>query len=405
MDKEHLVCIILAAILDRFKEMYFHLKSLYSSQDWERTKVMPACVRFIDGVRNCKPFFEAFKNKPKAMAVLELALQRQTSGSAQIFNQVMSETGHRQKRVTKFRSNNKYPELWVMSDMHTQYLLRFLLEGGTFGVFEIHVDATTGRPDMAAGFAPFQCSGVLTMLLTSTFLDKGFVPESIAGAPNAGREARNAYNANQGEKQWVSERTVPNLLRNNVLVRKMNRSTLTLTFAPEKHNVAGVFAPESHPARNVDNRIILDNSRDLRVVEFGEAQLLIGRPSMLQTLKKGTVVLADTAASRFGAIAWMIATVYVFQHAVRNESYVLLKVHPMSLMNGPELVQAADLHRGSTRRARVRSAGPNAGAFSVPCLSRLLQPLRGVSRKNSSRRRLSTALGAQPHLHAKLDVQ
>ena len=31
----------------------------------------------------------------------------------------------------------------------------------------------------------------------------------------------------------------------------------------------------------------------------------------------------------------MIDTVYVFQHAVRNESYALLKVHPMSLMNGP----------------------------------------------------------------------
>ena len=124
---------------------------------------------------------------------------------------------------------------------------------------------------MAAGFAAFQCSGVLSMLLTSTFLDRGFVPESIAGTPNAGGEARNVYNANQGEKQWVSERTVPNFLRNNGLVRKLNRSTLTLTFAPEKHNVDGVFAPESHPTRNMDSQIIFDKSIDLRVVEFGEA--------------------------------------------------------------------------------------------------------------------------------------
>ena len=50
---------------------------------------------------------------------------------------------------------------------------------------------------------------------------------------------------------------------------------------------------------------------------------------MLQTLKKGIVVLARTAVSVYGAIAWMIDCVYTFQSLVRGESYVLLKAFPM----------------------------------------------------------------------------
>ena len=95
--------------------------------------------------------------------------------------------------------------------------------------------------------------------------------------------------------------------------RKTDRHTQGLSFAPAPASITAVFAPETHPCQGVEKPILLNNSRELRVVQFSVAQIILGRPSVLKTLKNRTVVLANTVASVYGAVVWQIDFVYVFQ--------------------------------------------------------------------------------------------
>lgn len=167
---------VLCTLLGRFCDAYELSKSWHSSQTWEEEHVTPACFLFMDAIRHCAPFWEAFRNKPKAAAIAELALQRQRSGSAVPFSQIMRETGHKaQRQDVRLRSDRKNPTLWVLASLHTRYLLRVLLEGGNFQVFsdDCYKPDNELRP-LAAG------SAQLSRLLRGAFMRTGLVSRTIA---------------------------------------------------------------------------------------------------------------------------------------------------------------------------------------------------------------------------------
>ena len=315
LSKAGLVQKMLVTLLDWFQEAYFLLGSRSSSEAWEDRQVMPGCQKFIQGVRNFQPFLEALKNKPKALAVVELAMQRQGAGSAQAFSQVMRETGHRSQRNSKFRSNMKYPELWVMASVHTRMLMRFLVEGGTFGVFHVEVDAGTGRPT-GAGFAPYRCSGQLTALLTGVFVDKGSIPEGIAAGPRA--DGRAGADAN-----WIEERRVPRAVRGRVRMKKMLRKTQLASWRPACWAGTRVIVGNGHPAAHLSAERLSQNTSALRVVAFEELHVKLGAVELARTVVQGSVVQV------VGGSMWLVKHVYCYRMQQGNETFSLLEAVPM----------------------------------------------------------------------------
>jgi hypothetical protein len=132
--------LILITLLQRFRDAYLLSQAARSSVDFEDEIVYKACGMFVQSLHNCTPFATAFKNKPKALAIMEIASQRQSTGSSLLFSQVTRETAHRSQRDAKNRSNFKSPEMWVMMAVHRRYSMRIMLEGGTLNVYDIPID-------------------------------------------------------------------------------------------------------------------------------------------------------------------------------------------------------------------------------------------------------------------------
>ncbi len=66
-------------------------QSVQSTVDFEDRTVFAACCMFVDALHNCAPFAATFRNKPKALAIMEIAMQRETTGSAVLVGQVTRE--------------------------------------------------------------------------------------------------------------------------------------------------------------------------------------------------------------------------------------------------------------------------------------------------------------------------
>lgn len=71
---EHKAQTALCSVLRRFSDAFALSKSWHSSEGWEERFVTPACMAFVEAIKHAAPFWEAFKNKPKVVAVLELAI-------------------------------------------------------------------------------------------------------------------------------------------------------------------------------------------------------------------------------------------------------------------------------------------------------------------------------------------
>ena len=102
------------------------------SSHQEDDKMKQSCFAFIDALHH-SPLGDEFKNRPKILAVAELALQRLVNGPSQLYNQSLVETSHKVSRNTN--SNMKFPEIWVIASNWTTMLNRAIIENATFGVY------------------------------------------------------------------------------------------------------------------------------------------------------------------------------------------------------------------------------------------------------------------------------
>ena len=107
--------------------------SYESSEVLEEDIVLPACTKVLDCLRH-PPAKSAFVNKPKTLAIVELACQRIEGGSSQAFNQEGVEIGHKFSR--KARNNMQYPAAWVVAALWERMFLRALVEGARMRVYE-----------------------------------------------------------------------------------------------------------------------------------------------------------------------------------------------------------------------------------------------------------------------------
>jgi hypothetical protein len=182
-----------------FHKAYGGSNSLYSNSDWE-LNVASACDGFLD-IIDRSPLAPSFGNKPKTMAVVELAQQRAQFGPAGSFSMDRVEATHPYSRRT--HTNHASPDAFVVARAWELMFLRHLVEFGRFGVFDIQLDPATMRPcELPAARVPgFAISPALSALLRRVF-HKG-LPHYIASFQQQ---------ASEPEAHWVSKRKIPRVL-------------------------------------------------------------------------------------------------------------------------------------------------------------------------------------------------
>jgi hypothetical protein len=272
--------LILTSILQRFRDAYMLTQSVQSSIDFEDKTVFTACGMFVDALHNCRPFAIVFKNKPKALAIMEIAMQRQMAGSALLFSQVTRETAHRSQRDAKNRSNFKNPEMWVIMMLHRRYSMRLMLEGGTLNVFNIPVDPESGRPD-ANRFRCFSSPLSLQALLNDVFSNSDSVSTNIAFKPPMCADT----------PDWVEKRVKPSLLWGMAgRVSGAVRRTFNQAFIPPGFDRILLLQTNPVPRDQRTLALAFRNTDGMRVVEFAKLKRKRNILDHEQLLCSGTVV-------------------------------------------------------------------------------------------------------------------
>lgn len=271
---------VVVTLVNQFSVAYTLSLSMFSNEDWETRHVFQGCGNFVDGIWHCSTFCKAFQNKPKTLAVLELAHQRITSGPAPLFSQLVRESAHRFLRWTKDRSNYKQPELWVTASLHTRCLLRFLLEGGTWNVFEIDVNMETGRPVEDQPLPRVQQE--LVQLLQDVFSGESSISKVISYTKPAIAFVND----------WIEKRKKPSLLvglSDSGRLCGLKKNSLRIDFElPWKRMEMPLTARRSNLLRK-ENVALEQNSENVRFGEFGKLKTMLDWEAELQVLKPGTI--------------------------------------------------------------------------------------------------------------------
>ena len=273
---------MLVCVWRRFCAAYGMCSSLHSAAPWEKD-VEAACSALLDCIR-LSPLAVAFKNKPKAMAMLELSLQRALFGSARSFSMDTVESTHTYSRTVP--TNNATPELFVIANTWSQLLTRYLVERGRFGVFDIELDPATGRPRHPdAGDSPgFSIGGELATVLQRVF--GGGLPARIASFPPPARVE---------DGNWVTARTIPKMLLGRA---GMLRGFIRVPFEVPQY-VGWVFGVDLQQAVLLNGRFVWATDRvvEFKSLELGRLEL---RPAQHQrVIERGmAVVLANGQAFR-----------------------------------------------------------------------------------------------------------
>ena len=264
-----------------FHRAYGGSNSLYSNADWE-LDVASACDGFLD-VINRSPMCVPFGNKPKTMAVVELAQQRAQFGPAGSFSMDRVETTHPYSRRT--HTNNASPDAFIVARVWELMFLRHLIEFGRFGIFDIQLDPATMRPcELPAGRVPgFAIRPALSALLRRVF-HKG-LPHYIASYQQQAAEA---------ESQWVNKRKIPRVLVGNVgqlagFVRSPRFEMPALTGSMLGLELSALLGANGENVRK----------REVVVVQFNSLEL--GRPELRPAQQHHVVVPGLVVVLRGGA--------------------------------------------------------------------------------------------------------
>jgi hypothetical protein len=253
---------------------------MFSSEEWEENNVSLSCGLLVDGLANCFVFSEAFRNKPKALAILELAFQRRTSGPAPLFSQLVRESAHRFMRWIKDSSNWKKPELWIIASLHTRYYLKFLLEGGRLNVFDIVIDPATNRPDVNRNRL-FQSPSALRNLLKDAFIGDEGISKVITLPKKEQKEV----------PDWVEKRKKPGKIAGMLEGSKfsgLNKMSLKPDHVfPWKGKVNTLRTRKGSPL--IQLKSYVEPSGALRKAEFDKLKMFTHVQAEVQIVEKGSI--------------------------------------------------------------------------------------------------------------------